>query len=429
MTDNYQDSSAQSMLPSAPFAGRKAVFAQIQQHLIDPSDRHALLFIGRRSIGKSAMLLQCQHVLGEHVIGCYLSLDDILLTDETTWLTYLYHETYFTLQQHQLNIERLPDLPDDLAEYRDWITDIYLLELEKLIRPHRRWVWLIDDIEYFVQAIENKQLPNDSLDYLYRLLQDHLQFGIIITLDEENEGQATQLTPLVDATRLQRLHLLSADETAELISLFVAHTSASTHEHIYHLTDGHPLLLQFLGQALQSTQTRPVTISEINQVIDDVYLKADDTYRTIWKRSLSQNERQVLTAISGMLYDDPLVNLTTQGIENWLLETDYPLDITTINAGIRGLEYRNLVIGSTSEGIRIRAQLFQRWLIEHAQIDKPETFHTLPRSNSDDLQIGRNGLILIVAIVIAVVLLVVFTQQSDTSLITPLQPTVTLGTE
>jgi len=432
MTNDYFDTDTEfeDTLLSAPFAGRQTVFARIQQYLIDPSDRHALLFIGRKSIGKSAMLLQCRQVLGEHVIGCYLSLNDAVVADETTWLTYLYHYTNFAVQEYQLNIERLPDLPDDPAQYRTWFADEYLLELRKLIRPHRRWVWLIDDAEYLIKAIENNQLPADSLDYLYHLLQDHLQLGVVITLDEKNENQASQLIPLIDIHQIQRLQSLTAEESTELIAYFVRHNPESTDEHIYNLTDGHPLILQLMGNALQTIQTRPITKSEVDKIVTGVYKQADEIYRAIWQNTLSQNERLILTAISGLLYDDPLINLTTQRIESWLIETDFPIDITTINAGIRALEYQNLVRGSTSDGIRIRAQLFQRWLIEHARMDKPETFHSKPATiKSNDFQLDRNGLLLIVAVVIIVILLVAAIQQSDNPSSIPLQPTVTLGTD
>ena len=431
MENDYFDTDTEfeDTLLSAPFAGRQAVFARIQQYLIDPSDRHALLFMGRKSIGKSAMLLQCRQILGEHVIGSYLSLNDDVVADEPTWIAYLYHFTNFALQQYQLNIDRLPELPDDPAQFRDWFSNEYLLEMRKIIRPHRRWIWLIDDGEYLIKAIDNKQLPADSLDYLYGLLRDHLQLGIVITLDEKNENLVSQLSPLIDIQQIQRLQSLSADESAELMAHFVADNPEATDKYIYNLVDGHPLLLQFLGNALQPIQTRPITKSEIDKIVPEVYKKADETYRGIWQNTLSQNERLVLTAISGLLYDDPLINLTTQGIESWLLETDFPMDNTTINAGIRALEYQNLVIGSTSDGIRIRSQLFQRWLIEHARMDKPETYHSKPISKGDDLQFGRNGIILIVAVIVVVILLVAIIQQSDISSSIPLQPTVTLGTD
>jgi len=77
----------------------------------------------------------------------------------------------------------------------------------------------------------------------------------------------------------------------------------------------------------------------------------------------------VLTAISGLTYDDPLTSAAPSAIQTWLVETDYPLETTSIRSAIRGLEYAQLV--ETNEGkLRISSSLFQRWLLENA---RPET--------------------------------------------------------
>ncbi len=62
-----------------------------------------------------------------------------------------------------------------------------------------------------------------------------------------------------------------------------------------------------------------------------------------------RNERLVLTAMTRLMYADPLTPVTISAIAEWLIESDYPLDLTTINA-IRGLEYDEL-IDNTKAGI------------------------------------------------------------------------------
>lgn len=435
MTDNTSDSNTPiENIPPTPFAGRQAVFERIQQYLIDPADRHALLFIGRKSVGKSAILLQCQHILGENVIGCYLPLADKTFKGESNWLSYLIEQTNFALERHNLNITRLPSLPDEDNTNNeqatdDFLNDLYLPELSKLIRPHRRLVWLMDDAEYFIHAIGTGKLPDNTIGYLTNLLESHLQLGIVMMLEEDNESQVVALSPLVDVNQVQRLHPLGADETQTLMTRFSDHLSTSAQQHIYDLTDGHPLLLQAIGKGLQTIYTSPITESDIDTFIEDVYSQAHDMYLGIWQNTLSQSERLVLTAISDLLYDDPLANLTAQRIESWLLETDYPMDITSINAGIRGLEYRDLVVGSTSDGIRIRAKLFQRWLIENARMDKPATWHTRPNHDDTPVRLDRRTLAIIGIVIIVVIIFVAMLQQSNSSSTPSAHPTVTLESQ
>jgi len=422
MNDNNFEPEIQSQ---QPFAGRQDIFARIQQYLIDPSDRHALLIIGRDGMGKSRILQQCLHVLEDNVIPCYIPLTDVDYRDDDTWLYHLIEQTNIALSSGDFTISRLPQLAESNGTLREWFTGEYLPEVTKLIRSHRRLVWLMDDVEYLLAAIDAGKLPDDTLVFLYDVLQTNLQFGLVFTLDEDNEAQASQLAPLVDESLFQRLHPLSSEETTTLLEKYSLTLEDSAKSYIYTLTDGHPLIIQHMGEALQSASHMTITKSEIDAILKTVYQKSHSTYRHIWQNSLSQNERLVLTAISGILYDDPIAKLNAKRIESWLLETDYPLDMTAVNAGIRGLDYRDLVGGSV-DNLKIRAQLFERWLIEHARMDEVNPVVAKSNALDDSLPISRNGLLLIVGIAIFIIVMVALLQQSNQSVTTTVQPTVTL---
>lgn len=429
MMDNNVTSPTEEQIAQNPFAGRQAIFARIQQYLIDPTDRHALLFVGRKKIGKTATLWQCQHVLDEHVLGCYIPLIEVTFTNEADWLTYLVQQTNQTLEAHQLNITRLPVLPEDKSQYRDYLNQDYLPDLSKLIRPHRRLVWLFDDMDYLIEAIDSKKLPEDTFEYLFDLLQTHLQLGIVLTLSERNESKIAQLHPLVDPTQAHKLHLLSLEETSALLKLFSSHIDNGAQEKIYQLTNGHPVILQAIGRQLQTIPYTPLTETDLKTMEDIGYQKANSIYQHIWDNVLSPNERLILNTMAGLLYDDPLASITSHRIEQWLIETDYPMDLTAINASIRGLDYQDLVIGSTSEGITIRAELFKRWLLEHARIDKPSTWSQPQQdSQSDTIAINQRGLVIIAILTIVLMLIFALSQQSSSNETPPIQPTVTLET-
>jgi hypothetical protein len=216
------------------------------------------------------------------------------------------------------------------------------------------------------------------------------------------------------------LHPLSQGDTADLIAQFGITTDADTIAHIYSLTDGHPLILGYVGDALQPVRYQPVTIADVDHVINGAYTASLNIYRHIWQTSLSQNERLILTAISGLLYDDPIADLTAERIRDWLLVTDYPLDMTAVYAGIRGLDYRDLIIGNV-ENIRIRGDLLQRWLIEYARMDD-----VIPQSNKTE-PFNRYNLLIIAIVALLVIIIIAFIQQPDTPLPPSPQPTVTLG--
>ncbi len=411
--------------PPKPFAGRDDIFARIQQYLVDPSDRHALLIIGRDAMGKSHILQHYVEVVDNSVIPCYLPLTDVTFSSENAWLTHLIEQTNIALSYSNFTISRLPQITDTEAITRQWITSEYLPEVNKLIRSHRRLVWLMDDAEQLLDVIQSKKLPDDTLSFLYEVLQTHLQLGIVLTLNEDNESRSSQLAPLVSTSLFHRLHPLSLDETSTLLEQFGLTVEPSAIEQIFVLTDGHPLIVQYMGDELQSIRHMTITEAHVEDMTNEVYQQSYDTYRNIWQKSLSQTERLILTAISGLLYDDPLIDLNAQRVESWLLETDHPLDKTAVNAAIRGLDFRDLIAGSISN-ISIRGELFQRWLIEHARMD--EVNPTVAKSNAvdDSLVLSRNGLLIIISIIIFTIMIVALLQQSNQSTSLPLQPTVTL---
>lgn len=424
MNDNQIEPEIQPEIPQ-PFAGRRDVFAYIRQYLVDPADRHALLIIGRDGMGKSQILKQCAHVFDDSVITCYIPLTDVAFSNDDAWLNYLIEQTNIALAQSAFTISRLPEVDDAADTYRSWFTETYLQEVNKLIRSHRRLVWLMDDVEYLLDAIATGKLPDDTLLFLYEMLQANLQLGIVLTLNEDNEAQTSQLAPLVSATLFQRLHPLSLEDTARLLQRFGLTIEDEAINRVYKYSDGHPLIAEYFGEALRAIRQETITLPQVDTVARDIYKQCQNTYRHIWQTSLSQNERLVLTAISGLLYDDPISKLNAQRIESWLLETDYPLDMTAVNAGIRGLEYRDLIIGSV-DNISIRGELFQRWLIEHARMD--EVNPAIAKSNATDegLSLSRNNLLVIAGIAIAVILMVALLQQSNQATPPSLQPTVTL---
>ena len=84
------------------------------------------------------------------------------------------------------------------------------------------------------------------------------------------------------------------------------------------------------------------TLEDVKALTSTIYLYNEADYRVLWDH-LGANERLVLTAMSDLLYNDPLGRMDAQAIQSWLVETDFPLDMTAINATLRSLEYREIL--------------------------------------------------------------------------------------
>lgn len=347
-----------------PFAGRKVAYTRLQQHILDPVDTHAIIFTGHQGMGKSALLRHAHEIFDDPILPVYTPLSGKI--DKTHLLQNIIDGINQLLELHQFSLSRVPNLEPDSDLARDeWFRDIYLPQIVSIIRPHRRIVWLLDDAQHLLD------IDVDLPDYLHSLIKSQPQFRIVCTLSTEYENELLKLQPLIDPVKAERIHRLNAEDSAELIRQYASGASDEMVNEIFSATGGHPQLLAYYGETLRQYRVDHSDSSAYAQTKPDVYRKSQADFRHIWQK-LSRDERLVLTAIASLIYDDPLQIVTPKRIEQWLIETDYLLDIVTINAALRGLDYQDIVNQQQNEGVRLTMGLMQQWLLEQARLDDTE---------------------------------------------------------
>jgi hypothetical protein len=365
-----------------------------------------VLFLGRRRVGKTALLRHFSAFFDDTFIDVYLPLKDAPLSNEGEWLLYLARAVGQALAVRDFTLTRLPEPPEDANQLREWFDQHYLHALFGVIR-YRRLVLLLDDADRLVEAVSSDNMPVDHVAYLQKLLEQYPQLGLALAMDAEHENSLDMLFPLVNAGETFRLTNLSPAAGQQLLTRPAAGlytVPEDTSQSLYKATGGQPLLLQRAGFHLfeEWEQPRPSPAVKTSQdlVIDvklfvsKVYTESEAEFRETWQTT-TRDERLVLTAIVSVLYDNPLSSIDAARIEGWLVETDYPLDTTAINAAVRSLEYREIV-SSTPSGLAITAGLMQTWLLEHARLS--DTPGAAP--NAQALTAGWRWLFVIVIVVV-----------------------------
>lgn len=360
---------------------------RLQQHLIKPA--HAYTLIGRYQIGKTALLRRFQQAASVDTIGIYVPLRQLPLTSETLWLNSLAEIAIETVRAQGYDPVTLELMEDDSV--RRWFVEGCLPSLYRAIHTRRKLVLLLDDAEQLLLAIQAGQLPDDTFAYLDGLIGE--QLGIVVTLHQDYEDQLARFAPLVNPDLVERLMNL----TLEDIRQQMPDRDASLIQNIYDATGGEPGLVEAFSQRLASADDAPA----FEQTMALVYDQVQDRFQTIW-HARTRDERLVLTAMISLHYDDPLRDIDTGRIEQWLVETDYPLDRTTINVAIRGLEYQELVKGSSND-LRIAAGLLRKWLMQNARLDGVAS----PAESGDGLGLTSNRLWLVVLVALVILLGVV----------------------
>ncbi|MFN8372383.1 MAG: hypothetical protein U0694_05845 [Anaerolineae bacterium] len=396
--DNPYRPAADDGYVPAPFAGRQQAFTRIYGYLSDVERVQAFALVGRRQIGKTAFLWQFDAVFGDTYVGVFVPMEALPLRSEGLWLAALARQMMTAIARREYTLSRVPEIPNEVE--RVWFANEFLPAIYHAIRPHRRLVLLLDNAHLLIDPIARGDLPPDTFDLLAELLQRDAQLAAVLTLDAEREQDMPAMQPLVG--EIHRLGNLTQDECTLLLP------EGAPADAVYKATAGQPALVQrFAYRLLQNPNAKAASAA--------VYASAQNEFRDDWQR-LTRNERLILTAVSSLLYADPLRGCEADAISKWLVETDYPLDITAINAALRSLEYRE-ILTHDSKGYVPAAGLMQRWLLENARLESAA--HPPTRR--------RWWLVaLVAALVFAALLLFIALSGSTPSSSGSVQPTVTL---
>lgn len=392
----------------APFAGRQAAFTRLHQHLKAPESSGALTFIAHARYGKTAFLRRFSWNADETLVAVFIPLEQMRLSSEDELIHAIVRYTFSLLARWDITLSHLPPLPEQTTGLRDWLADDWLPELWRVIRPHRQLVLLLDDAQSLIDAIRDGQLPADSPAYLQALLTRHPQLRMVMTLAAERETELGTLAPLVTPAHTLRFYRLSADESAWLLREPVKRCYSlpgpGTDE-IYRAAGGQPRLMQRFGRSLFDLWARDpshtsLTPEDVKAVLPQVYAESESELAALWEQS-TPHEQLILTAMSRLFYNDPLTSIDREAITNWLIETEYPLDSTAVNAALRRLEYREVIAVQPQGHITFTIGLLHRWLMEHARLHMRKA----EAGSAASLAFSQRTLIITAAVVIVLALL------------------------
>jgi hypothetical protein len=407
----------------APFAGRQPAFARLHQYLKNPANSQAMIFAGQRRVGKTAFLKHFNAIFDDTFVGVYIPLKELTFTDEADFWLALIQKTLYILAERDLTLSRLPEIPPQHDNLREWLANSWLPELWHVIRYHRQLVILADDAHTLIDA--RGQIPKGLFAYCHELMEKHPQFKLVMTIHTPYENYFSGVEPLFNLSEIFRLTRLSREETASVLTEPVGDFYRLTEQcidEVYRATGGQPQFVQRAGYQIfcRWQESSIVTLDDVKAIVLTIYLQSQAELEEIWRESTS-NERLVLNAVSHLFYENPLQAADPTAIESWLLETDYPMDATAIHATVRSLEYRE-IIANTPSGIKLSAGLMQKWLLENAQS---------MRQAASPPSLSRQRLMWLMLVIIALaigLLLVINFSSAPQPNNNPPEPTVTLET-
>lgn len=374
-------------LARAPFAGRQAAFARLYQTLTDPHGPRALLVTGRRKIGRTALLCAFDNAFGDTIVSACVPLREAPLGSESDLLLEIAQDVTAALISHDVPMGRLNDLKPPAGDTRVWFDEEFLPAVFHQLRL-RRLAILLDDADRLLNAVLTSTLPDDLFSYFRKLLEHWPSLGIILAAADDETLDTVSFGPLVTLNDHIRLMNLAPDETLWLIQEPVRECYTAPDEvaaAVQRVTGGSPALAHQFGFRLfekwEASDHNLIGLEDVRAITSSVYKSAADDFRRQWN-ACTLNERLVLTAITDLIFEDPLDKISVPLLQSWLTDTDYPLDTTAILSALRSLEYNEIVTGMP-DAVVITSGLMQTWLLENARLQnkaaKP-SFRTPPPS-------------------------------------------------
>jgi hypothetical protein len=364
-----------------PFVGREDVFAFFRQHLVGASLTHGLVLIGRRGLGKTALLHHLQGQIDERYRLCLIPLADLDLSSEERLLAALTEAIYATLEAAGVSTYRIPTWPEvspDGAppDLRAWFREEFLDVVMSALRL-RHLLLAFDDAHLLFDALERGTLPQDFFAYWANLLGTYERLALIFALDAAYEDRILAVELLNNPSLHLRLSELSREDAERLIREPVEgllQLDPQVVEGILELADGHPFLLHSVCRLLfrrseERHHAGPITPHDLAAIHDAALDQADEILRPLWQH-LSQNEQFTLIALVSLDEQAPGEAFSFDALRGWLLGAGYAMNKTQLAAALRGLGYNGLAIVQ-ADTYTVPARLIADWVRANTRASQP----------------------------------------------------------
>lgn len=415
------------------FYGRHHAFAFFQRYLAGAINEKALVVLGQRGIGKSSLLSQIPLHIDERYVPIWIDVSQLELDDEIGLIATIVDQTRAAMEAVEASTYRLPDFPNPSeVDMLAWLSDEFLDIALTAVRRERHIVMMFDEAQLLFDAVAHGTFPRDFFRYLQDLLTKHERLDMVAALDILYEAEAIKTAPLDDTTLHYRLLQLDEDEALALIQEpvdGVLDYEAATLRKLQQLAGGHPFhihsLCRLLFRLAQERNESEVGLAEIDAVYTAALEQAGDVVEPLWGRA-RPNERLCLTALVDLRQHNPEDRFPMSAIQDWLAETEFPLNQVQLGAALRGLEYMGLVQSDEHSSYYFSSGIQGDWLLQYTDIlaeDKRKPAVAMPPINRQ--MIG--GGIVIVILVIALIALMLSDGDDEPASSGDIPPTTTLA--
>ncbi|MGC1306939.1 MAG: ATP-binding protein [Phormidesmis sp.] len=280
------------------FVGRAEIIKQLEELWLMSNQLQSVVLYGHRRMGKTSILKNLSHYLGNNIKVVYVNLQNLGEVSEGTG------EVLIALSDaigQKLSISP----PDDetLLRLPEITFRRFVQTINQKLKDNQGIIIALDEFEKIEELILAKKLSPDFLGYLRGLLQQHpkiaFAFAGLHTLEEMTEDF---FNPFFASILPIRIGFFSIGETRQLLANpaedFTLDYTPKTLNEIYRLTAGQPYLIQLVGFQLvrhynhqvfdQGQDRKPIfTPDDLTAVIhqSDFFAKGRYYFTGVWNQA------------------------------------------------------------------------------------------------------------------------------------------------
>jgi hypothetical protein len=338
------------------FKGRKDIIVAIEENIINPVQRPALLLYGRRRIGKTSTLLNLPRLLSSKFVPVFIDCQDAKWREgDEAFCYHLAASIHDALNQRSLvETARRPQL-ERFERYAFTRLGEYLDQIEESSRAAQKQILLtFDEYEKLEEGITASKVTTEVLNQLRTIVQHRERIVVLFSGSHRFEEMKTiNWSDYLINVKTLELSFLAPEDARELITepVPLLQYESGVIEQIIELTHCQPYLLQAVASDLvnylNSEKRMLATAADLEVAVEKVLVTAQAYFVYTWTADCSEAERELLRLIA-----------TGDTNSHTLAERQ---------ASLQSLCHKEILEGLEGHGsaYRFSIELFRRWVLKN----------------------------------------------------------------
>lgn len=335
------------------FKGRKDIIVAIEENIINPAQRPALLLYGRRRIGKTSTLLNLPRLLSSKFVPVFIDCQDAKWREgDEAFCYHLAASIHDALNQRSLvETNRRPQL-ERFERYAFTRLGEYLDQIEESSRAaHKQILLTFDEYEKLEAGISASKATTEVLNQLRTIVQHRERIVVLFSGGHRFEEMKTiNWSDYLINVKMLELSFLAPEDARELITepVPLLQYESGVIEQIIGLTHCQPYLLQAIASDLvnylNSEKRMLATAADLEVAVEKVLVTSQAYFFYTWTEDCSEAEREVLRTIA------------TGDTNSRTLDGRH--------ASLQSLCHKEILERQPS-GYRFSIELFRRWVLKN----------------------------------------------------------------